>query len=558
MSVIDLLKGNYSSHVLDAWTPLRPQGSSWYKEQFTDNAAGVAVSPDSALNSSTALACTRAISETLASLPAVVHERVGNDAKRKARENPMWALLHDQPNPQMDSMSWYQINATRVINRGNSVNLIEYNGRGLPIALWPVHNSRFQIFRMKSMRAENGRFIPGNVFYRIWPDETERSFDVGPEEILNIVSWDSEDGLIGRGVVRRMKQEIALDVAMQEFAASMFKNSALPMGLIKHPWIDDPTDRENFRADINSLHAGRENWNKVGILWDKDADWVKLSFSPEDLQAISSRQFSAKAICRGYNVPPAIVQIFEDYKFATVEAMLKHFIMLGIRPYAIRFERAINSQILSMVDEDLMLEFALEGLLRGDPEKQAKMNAIYRGWGILDADEIRQRDLGMNPLPNGIGEVRLAPLNHAPLEQIAGGQQQRNQRGGNQQQQRAAVWDPAYVASLAKPDVRAASERIVKQEMSSIRGRTRWGSDGFLKWIDNYYSRLETTLAYELTHSGVPVKRAATIASEYTQESKHKLLAACECQPQEFAKSINACVTGWLDRIDHIVRRAEE
>lgn len=571
MSLLDLLKGNYEYHV--AWTPLRPQASKWYQEQYQQTAAGIPVNPESALNSSAAMACTRAISETLASLPAVVHEQIDLDQKRKARENPMWALLHDQPNREMDSMSWYQLNANRVINRGNSVNIIEYNGRGLPIALWPVHNSRFEIFRNKSPMTAAGRFVRGDIFYRVWPDESDRYFDVPPEDVLNIVSWDTDNGLIGRGVITRAKQEIALDIAQQEYSASMFKNGALPMGLVKHPWIDDPTDRDNFRADINKVHSGRENWNKVGILWDKDADWIKLGFSPSDVQAIESRVFSAKSLCRSYNVPPAIVQIFEDYKFATVEAMLKHFIMLTIRPYAIRFERAIRTQILQNIeDADLFLEFALEGLLRGDPEKQAAMNTMYRSWGILSADEIRQRDLGMNPLEGGLGAVRLAPLNHAPLELVATGQNLQKASNGqppgeddeeDDGEARMATWDPSFVwtmanCEMAKPEIVTTvtssadiTQKVVVKamlrEVSAIRGRVSHGSAGFLKWCDEYYQKFWCSLVRDLEVS-CDRGMACQIATQHCQESQDRLLSACECSDDEFADTINHCVNSWCDR----------
>lgn len=463
MNVLDFLKGNYDRHVAGSWTPISPNKpwrmSSWWGS--SQSAAGIQVDSDSGLNSSAAFACTRALSETLASLPAVVYEGLEGDQRQRARQNPMWALLHDQPNPQMDTFTFYSLNAKRLVNRGNALSLIEFNGRGLPVALWPVHNSRWEARRRPS-QANGSRWNPGDVYYRIWPDETERHFDVPAEEVLNIVGFDTENGIVAKGVISRAKNEIGLDIAEQEYAGSMFKNGALPLGLISHPWVDDEEQRDNLRADVNSMHTGRENWSRVGFLWDKDASWIPLNFNPKDIQAIESRSFTAKAICRYYSVPPAIVQIFDDYKFSTVEAMLKQFVMLGVRPLAVCFERAIKMQLLTgLVDSDLFLEFALEGLLRGDPKSQAETNAILRQWGAINADEWRQRDLNMNPLPSGAGAAYLAPLNYAPLEVVAGGGAAkppagRSQQPGNGKQQaaeqkaikKAAKWDKAFVVAL--------------------------------------------------------------------------------------------------------------
>jgi HK97 family phage portal protein len=438
-AVLDFLRGEFEFHTAELTGSLTKQLDWWTGATGWSGGTntGVAVTTETAMESATAFACTRALSETLATIPAAVMEQQDLETRRKARENPLWALLHDQPNPRMDSTTWYELNARRVINRGTSLNIIEFNGRGLPIALWPVHNSRYEVWVEDSRQLRNGRFLPGKVAYRVYPDQTGRHYWVQPEEVLHIVGGDTDDGLTAQGVVHRMRHEISLDLAQSQYVASMFKNGAIPLGFIKTPWIEDPDVRKALRNDINSIHTGRENWNKIGILWDKDATWEHLNFSPEDVEALASRIFSAKTICRAYNVPPAIVQIFDDYKFATVEAMLKHFIMLGVRPLSVRFERAINQQVLGPIEDmDLLLNFVLEALLRGDPAVQAQVNIAYRQFGILSGDEIRQRDLGMNPMENGLGAVRLAPMNYAPLERVAKGENMQDPRARQSDKQR--------------------------------------------------------------------------------------------------------------------------
>lgn len=607
MSLLDFLKGNHQAHVADVadWTPANPRKSSWFQETSKANAAGMPVNQETAMNSSAAFACTRARSETLASLPAVVYEHADGDERRRARQNPLWALLHDQPNPQMDSMNWYGLAARRMINRGNAVNVIEFNGRGLPIALWPVHNSRFEIYRQPSRQGNGGRYFPGEVFYRIWPDETDRHYDVHADEVLNIVGGDSEDGLIGRGVIDRARHELGLDLAQQEYAGSMFKNGAIPLGLITHPWIEDETDRNNFRADINSLHGNRENWNRVGILWNEQADWKNLNFNPKDVQAIESRIFTAKSICRFYDVPPAIVQIFDDYKFATVEAMLKHFVILRVRCDAVRFERAFNSQLISNIPDDaqVFLEFALEGLLRGDPKAQAEANAILRQWGILNADEWRQRDLNLNPLPDGVGQAYLAPLNYATLDTIVAGNAP-GQGAGNSQQAGDTLtsganpaWSKGFLAAIiqavtagkeppAITQARSASEgaplpaviasddfaagfrtenweiedagheqalitkclrRMCANDARAIRRLAKAGPTGFLDRMNAHYAKFEAAVkraVAEVAEAG----SSALIAAKYCAAGKQFLLFACECQPEQFMASIEACLEHWPTR----------
>ncbi len=144
-------------------------------------------------------------------------------------------------------------------------------------------------------------------------------------------------------------------------------------------------------------------------------------------------------ICRWYNVPPAIVQIFDDYKFSTVDAMIRQFIMLTIRPTAVRWERAINRQVLKVREKngalasvfggDLIFEFLLNALLRGDPKTQAEANQILRQNGVLNADEWRAQE-NLNPLPNGVGEAYIAPMNYTTLDRLISGQTINAKSGG--------------------------------------------------------------------------------------------------------------------------------
>ncbi len=120
-------------------------------------------------------------------------------------------------------------------------------------------------------------------------------------------------------------------------------------------------------------------------MWNA-AKYKEIQVDPERAQFLETRNFSARQVCRAYNVVPAIVQIFDDYKVNTVDAMIMQFVMMCVRPDAIRMERAITRKVLSIRDErgrlrqafegEFFLEFLLEALLRGDAKKQAETYEI--------------------------------------------------------------------------------------------------------------------------------------------------------------------------------------
>ena len=69
------------------------------------SASGVAVTADTAMRMSAVYACITIISESIASLPLILYRRDGEEGKSRATEHPLYALLHDMPNPDMTSMT---------------------------------------------------------------------------------------------------------------------------------------------------------------------------------------------------------------------------------------------------------------------------------------------------------------------------------------------------------------------------------------------------------------------------------------------------------------------
>lgn len=371
-------------------------------------AAGLDVSQETAMTVATVYACTQARAETLASLPPMIYLELANGARRRDNDNDLWSLLHDSPNPDMDSMIFYELLQMRSINRGNGFAEIVRDRNDRPVELWPIHNSRVEPFR-------NGNQIE----WRISTDSLDmgsdryRYYTIPDRNMLNIVGFNS-NGYIGSGVIPCAVEEISANLAMTQYSASWFKNGAHPSAVVEHPgYIDDDDERANFRRDINTLHSGREHWHEIPVVWE-NAKWKQIQYSPEQSQLINSKNYSDKTICRYYKVPPAIVQIFDDYKFSTVDAMIQQFVMTCIRTDAVKLERAIERKItrtrdasgklVRVFNDPFIFEFVIEALLRGDAKKQAETLEIERRNGIINADE--WRGLGnREPLPDKQGEI---------------------------------------------------------------------------------------------------------------------------------------------------------
>ncbi len=91
--------------------------------------AGVEVTPEGAMAVSAVCACTRLLSESVASLPLFTFRRT-DSSKLKAPECPVYWVLHDQPNTYQTSYTWRAQAMAHVLGWGNSYSVIERDASG--------------------------------------------------------------------------------------------------------------------------------------------------------------------------------------------------------------------------------------------------------------------------------------------------------------------------------------------------------------------------------------------------------------------------------------------
>jgi HK97 family phage portal protein len=450
-------------------------------------AAGVTFSDEQALTCSAVFACLRAIAENLGSLPGLVYEQMAKQ-RSLARDGIPWQLLHDEPNPEMDSMTFWELCGMRLEARGNSFSEIERDSSDQPIALWPIHNSRVQPWR-----------IDGKIQWQISTDtidprsEVYRSYMIPDRDMFNVVGFGG-NGYIAPGTIPCGQEQIGFNIAVNQYGGSFFKQGGKPSGVIEMPgYIDDDDERRMFREDVNRLHAGKENWNKIAVLWN-GGKWKEIQYGPEQAQMIQSSNFGDKRVCQFFRVPPAIVQIYDDFKFNSVDAMLQSFVMTCLRPVAVRIERAVNRRLLkyrdgrgrlsNAFDSPMIFEFLLEALLRGDAKKQAETLEIKRRNGIINANEWRALD-NDSPLPGDQGEHYILPGGFGRLDLIQGPGNKTEQAAatgtGNQTGNQANSANPSQLAlptfdaHATLPGSNMSLVEAVESQIPASNGKSRGG-----------------------------------------------------------------------------------
>jgi HK97 family phage portal protein len=322
-----------------------------------DSWAGIEITGEGALASSTVTACCRLLSESVASLPLHVYRRTAS-GKERATDHPLYKLLHTRPNKFQTSYAWRAHLVTSLLLHGNAYAYVERDPRGVIVALWPLDSSRVTI------KAEGGE-----LFYETRIGGEPRRYDY--DEVLH-VRGPSMDGIVGLSIIKLAKQGIGLDLAMAQHGSSYFKNNATPKAYLTSPNAISDKARFNLLEYFVQQFGGPKNAGKMPIL-DVGMEIKTVSFSPEDSQFLQSRQFSVQDVCRWFKVSPHLVGDPSRLAYASSEAEFNAYLVHSLSPHLVNIQSELNCTLLGD-DAEYLAEFDFNGMARGS---QVERYAAY-------------------------------------------------------------------------------------------------------------------------------------------------------------------------------------
>lgn len=384
----------------------RTAGSS-FAFYLGGSSAGKVVTERSAMQMTAVYACVRILSEAIAELPLHLYRYQGT-SKEKAIDHPLYALLHDEPNPEMSSFVFRETLMAHLLLWGNAFAQIIRNGKGEVVALYPLMPNHMSVSRDKT----------GALYYEYTKASEEAptlkgcTVRLAPQDVLHIPGLGF-DGLVGYSPIAMAKNAIGLAIATEEFGAKFFANGAAPSGVLEHPGvIKDP---ERVRESWNATFAGSHNANKIAVL-EEGMKYTPISIAPEAAQFLETRKFQIDEIARIFRVPPHMVGDLEKSSFSNIEQQSLEFVKYTLDPWVVRWEQSIHRRLLTAEEKkNYFVKFNVEGLLRGDYESRMAGYATARQNGWMSANDIRElENLDRIPAEAG-GDLYLINGNMLPL-----------------------------------------------------------------------------------------------------------------------------------------------
>ena len=354
--------------------PKNRVGGGW-SFLFGGTTSGKAVNERTAMQTSAVYACVRILAESVAGLPLHVYERTANGSKSTKPSHPLYRLLHDEPNREMTSFVFRETLMSHLLLWGNAYAQIIRDGRGFPIALYPLLPDRMAVDRNES----------GELVYTYQSDKGQ--VKLRRENILHIPGLGF-DGLIGYSPIAMAKNAVGLALATEDYGAAFFAHGANPGGVLEHPGVIKPEQADRLRESWQSQFGGA-NAHKVAVL-EEGLKFHQMSIPPEQEQFLETRKFQINEIARIFRVPPHMVGDLEKSSFSNIEQQSLEFVKYTLDPWVVRWEQSLQQAlILPSEKATIFIKFNLDGLLRGD--YQSRMQGYSTGIqnGFMSVNDVR-------------------------------------------------------------------------------------------------------------------------------------------------------------------------
>lgn len=374
----------------------------------SSNYARQNVTVDTTLQLSAAWSCIRLLSETVATLPAIVYRDLPFDARAAAKDYFLYPILHDRPNADHTAVEFWEGVVMSLCCWGNAYARKNMLG-GRLVSLDPWSAECVTVYRDPDTRV---------LGYRYRDPITKEFYDVPESQVFHVRGFGpcADEGL---SPISFARQSLGLAMSENQVAATTFANGARPSGVLK---IDQVIRNEQQRAEIQENivrpFVGAVNGGGVMLL-EGGMDFKPVSMNLADVQLLQTRQFSIEEICRWFRVPPMMIGHMErSTSWGTgLEQQNAGFLIYALRPYLTRIEQAISRQLIPVEDRDTYHpEFKVDALLRADSAVRVANYATLVQNGIMTRNEVRRLE-NLPPLPGG--DLATAQSQNVPLGQTA-------------------------------------------------------------------------------------------------------------------------------------------
>ena len=379
------------------------------------SSSGITVSVEKAMRNTAVFRSVSPIAQSVGMLPLHV---VDKTTKEKARDLPLFKLLHRKPNNWQTAYDFRTLMQHRALVKGNGYARIIRSrdlrsGKQIVTGLVPLDPDKVTPIQNTDL----------SVSYRYQPSNGTRiTFD--PPDVFHLRSM-SQDGINGMSLVRQAADAIGLAIAADLALARLYKNGSFVNGILEHPKSLSEQAIIRLRQHWQGRFSGAENAGATPIL-EEGLKYNPIGTNAKDAQSNETRGRQLEEIARIFGVPRPLLMIDETSWGSGIDVLGQFFVRYGLNPWFEAWQQGVERSLLTDDEADQYeAKFNAGALLRGSMESQADFFAKALGAGGQQAwmtpNEVREmQDMPPNPDGDTLGNPMLGHNGGPPLDQGAG------------------------------------------------------------------------------------------------------------------------------------------
>ena len=369
-----------------------------YLKGHLSSESGAIFSPEGALRVTTAYRCANILSSAVKSMPLDFKRRVDKKTRIDADDHPLWSVLQTKPNRWQTPSEFKSMMQLSVLLRGNGYAL-KVKSLGKITQLIPLMPGSVQVHQNDDL----------SLTYRYTPRNGGQIYFT-QDDIFHLRGM-SLDGVSGMSVIGYAAEELGLSIQTAKFAAKVFKNGAVPGGVLSHPKSLEEDEVVRLKASLEDFR-GADNAQKLLLLED-GLKYEKIAMTSVDAQLLQIMELTQYDIAMRFGVPPHMIGLTSKTTSwgSGIETIGIAFVAYTLQDHLTMWEESIRRDLLGDADPSVYVKFNPAGLIRGDIKTRYAAYAVGRQWGWLSVNDIRAKE-DLDPVEGG--DIYLQPTNMVP------------------------------------------------------------------------------------------------------------------------------------------------
>lgn len=378
-----------------AWTAFKGTRDTGGIDRLLDF-LGVDKSEPDRLSEATFYACRKVLAESIGKMPLKLMQHRENNGVRTAREHPLYRVLHDRPNPYTSASAfWSLIEDDRNI-AGNAYVWIQ--GAGSRTTLWRLPPEAVEVWY------DDAKLLSGDADVVYIYNNSGGRYCFGSEEILHFRSFDSDDGIVGKSVLERLRDTVGGNVKAQKLLNGMYENGFTPKAVLHYTGDLGPEKELRFAKSVQKYADSdfAEDGVRSIIPLTVGCELTPLSMKMSDSQFIEIKQYSALQIAAAMGIKPYQIGDYTKSSYASAEMQQLSFYVDTLLYIVKQYEEEIAYKLLSDAEakDGYYAKFNVSVILRADLRTQIEMLSTGVNSFIYTPNEARAM-LDLEAKPGG-------------------------------------------------------------------------------------------------------------------------------------------------------------